>query len=403
MKDQTSHHLAVRKPLSKVYLALFSAPLILIGPADMARADDAIFDGDSRITEPLSYAGNVYVGRNQGGNLLIDNGEVNAYNINIGTRANGQIYESSVTVKGPNAVLNAINDQSVMHGNINLGLGTLRVEDGALASAEEIVVGSNRGYDSHLVATGAGSRVVSNFLSVGTDLGARSTLSIEDGAVLNTTFDARIGNGSGPDETDKLSPKATVTGANSQWHVGRALTLYGDLDVLNGGAVNVGSIEVAGVSGARKTAELYIAGNGSRFTSGSHVNVGDYGNGVLSVVDGGEFSAGANELRLGDTGSGSNRGALIIGSRGNMDTGTGLTEPTLGAAGGAGTVDAQTAINLRGGLFGSYVYFNHTSDNYDFRNKMMGEGEVINTAGHTTLSGDLTQLKANVTDRKSVV
>lgn len=138
MKDQTSHHLAVRKPLSKVYLALFSAPLILIGPADMARADDAIFDGDSRITEPLSYAGNVYVGRNQGGNLLIDNGEVNAYNINIGTRANGQIYESSVTVKGPNAVLNAINDQSVMNGNINLGLGTLRVEEGALASVKEI-------------------------------------------------------------------------------------------------------------------------------------------------------------------------------------------------------------------------------------------------------------------------
>lgn len=399
MKDQTSHHLAVRKPLSKVYLALFSAPLILIGPADMARADDAIFDGDSRITEPLSYAGNVYVGRNQGGNLLIDNGEVNAYNINIGTRANGQIYESSVTVKGPNAVLNAINDQSVMHGNINLGLGTLRVEEGALASAKEIVVGSSRGYDSHLVATGAGSRVVSNFLSVGTDLGARSTLSIENGAVLNTTFDARIGNGSGPGETDKLSPKATVTGANSQWHVGRALTLYGDLDVLNGGAVNVGSIEVAGVSGARKTAELYIAGNGSRVTSGSSVNVGDYGNGVLSVVDGGEFSAGANELRLGDTGSGSNRGALIIGSRGNMDTGTGLTEPTLGAAGGAGTLDAQTAVNLRGGLFGSYVYFNHTSDNYDFRNKMMGEGDVINTAGQTTLSGDLTQLKANVTAR----
>lgn len=39
MKDKTSHNLAVRKPLSKVYLALFSAPLILIGPADVARAD----------------------------------------------------------------------------------------------------------------------------------------------------------------------------------------------------------------------------------------------------------------------------------------------------------------------------------------------------------------------------
>nr|WP_217433822.1 autotransporter outer membrane beta-barrel domain-containing protein [Serratia marcescens] len=371
----------------------------MLAPADIARADDAIFDGDAKITESLAYTGDVYVGRNQSGNLLIDNGKISAYNINIGRMFNGQIHESLVTVRGPNAELNAVNDQFVLRGGLNLGRGTLRVEDGALASAKEIVVGTTRGYDSHLIATGAGSRVTSNFLSVGTDLGARSTLAIEDGAVLNTAFDARIGNGSGPGETDTLSPKATVTGANSQWNVGRALTLYGDLDVLNGGAVNVGNIQVAGVSGARKTAELTIAGNGSRVTSGSSVNVGDYGNGVLAVMDGGTFSAGGNEVVLGEAGSGSNRGALIIGSRGNMDTGTGLTEPTLGAAGAAGTIDAQTAIALRGGLFRSYVYFNHTDGNYVFGNKMSGEGEVINTAGHTTLNGDLSELQANVTAR----
>ncbi|HEJ7138170.1 TPA: autotransporter domain-containing protein [Serratia marcescens] len=399
MNDKTSHPLAVRTPLSKLYLALFSAPLLMLAPADIARADDAIFDGDSKITESLAYTGDVYVGRNQSGNLLIENGKISAYNINIGRMFNGQIHDSLVTVRGPNAELNAVNDQFVLRGGLNLGRGTLRVEDGALASAKEIVVGTTRGYDSHLIATGAGSRVTSNFLSVGTDLGARSTLAIEDGAVLNTAFDARIGNGSGPGETDTLSPKATVTGANSQWNVGRALTLYGDLDVLNGGAVNVGNIQVAGVSGARKTAELTIAGNGSRFTSGSSVNVGDYGNGVLAVMDGGTFSAGGNEVVLGKAGSGSNRGALIIGSRGNMDTGTGLTEPTLGAAGAAGTIDAQTAIALRGGLFRSYVYFNHTDGNYVFSNKMSGEGEVINTAGHTTLNGDLTGLQANVTAR----
>lgn len=399
MNDKTSHPLAVKTPLSKLYLALFSAPLLMLAPADIARADDAIFDGDSKITESLAYTGDVYVGRNQSGNLLIENGKISAYNINIGRMFNGQIHESVVTVRGPNAELHAVNDQFVLRGGLNLGRGTLRVEDGALASAKEIVVGTTRGYDSHLIATGAGSRVTSNFLSVGTDLGARSTLAIEDGAVLNTAFDARIGNGSGPGETDTLSPKATVTGANSQWNVGRALTLYGDLDVLNGGAVNVGNIQVAGVSGARKTAELTIAGNGSRFTSGSSVNVGDYGNGVLAVMDGGTFSAGGNDVVLGETGSGSNRGALIIGSRGNMDTGTGLTEPTLGAAGAAGTIDAQTAIALRGGLFRSYVYFNHTDGNYVFSNKMSGEGEVINTAGHTTLNGDLTGLQANVTAR----
>jgi outer membrane autotransporter protein len=399
VNNSTSHSLAVKTPLSRLYLALFSAPLLMLSPTDFARAADAIFDGDARVTESLGYTGDVYVGRNQRGNLLIDNGKITAYNINIGRLFNGQIYESVVTVRGPNAELNAVNDQYILRGGLNLGLGTLRVEDGALASAKEIVVGTTRGYDSHLIATGAGSRVVSNFLSVGTDLGARSTLAIENGATLNTTYDARIGNGSGPDETDKLSPKATVTGSGSQWNVGRTLTLYGDLDVLNGGAVNVGNIQVAGVSGARKTAELVIAGEGSRFTSASSVSVGDYGNGVLSVMDGGAFSAGSNELVVGMTGSGSNRGALIIGSRGNMDSGTGLTEPTLGAAGGVGTLDTKTAISLRGGLFGSYVYFNHTDGNYVFSNKMSGEGEVINTSGQTTLNGDLSGLKANVTAR----
>ncbi|KFB89643.1 transporter [Serratia grimesii] len=399
MKDKISHHLAVRKPLSKVYLALFSAPLILIGPVDIARADDIIFDGESKVTEPLAYSGNVYVGRNQSGNLLIDNGQVGGYNINIGTRSDGKIYESLVTVRGPDAVLSAVNDQNVLRGSLNLGQGTLRVEEGGLASAKEIIVGTTGGYDSHLNVKGAGSRVTSDRLGIGFGQGARSTLLIEDGGVVTTTAAARIDSGFKPDEADKLNPKATVTGKNSQWNISQTLTANGDVDVLNGGVVNVGSAEIAGVSGSRKTSELYIAGEGSRFTSAGSVNVGDYGNGVLSLVDGGTFSAGANELRLGDTGSGSNRGALVIGSRGNMDTGTGLTEPTLGAAGGAGTLDAQTVVNLRGGLFGSYVYFNHTSDSYDFRNKMVGEGEVINTAGRTTLSGDLTQLKANVTAR----
>ncbi|MFK3843242.1 autotransporter domain-containing protein [Serratia sp. NPDC087055] len=370
----------------------------MLAPVDIARADDVIFDGYSIISESLAYDEDVYVGRNRMGNLKIDNGQLTAYNIHIGRMFNGQIYNSTVTVRGPRAELNVVNDQSVLRGNLNLGWGTLWVDEGGQVRAKNIVVGTTRGYDSRIEITGIefGSQITSDFLRVGTELGARSTVSISEYAVLNTIYDAYVGNGSGPDELDKLSPKVTVTGAPAQWKVGRALTLYGDLDVLNGGVVNVGSAEIAGVSGSRKTAELYIAGEGSRFTSGSSVNVGDYGNGVLSVVDGGVFSAGANELRLGDTGSGSNRGALIIGSRGNMDTGTGLTDPTIGAAGGAGTVDAQTTINLRGGLFGSYVYFNHTSDNYDFRNKMVGEGEVINTAGQTTLSGDLTGLKANV-------
>ena len=49
MNDKTSHPLAVKTPLSKLYLALFSAPLLMLAPADIARADDAIFDGDAKL------------------------------------------------------------------------------------------------------------------------------------------------------------------------------------------------------------------------------------------------------------------------------------------------------------------------------------------------------------------
>lgn len=252
MNDNLSHPLKVKTSLSKLYLALFSAPLVLLTPMD-SRAE-VIYDGDSTVTQSLVYTDDVYVGRTQSSNVLIDNGKITAYNVNIGRLYNGQIFESTVTVSGPDAELNALNDQFVLHGSMDLGLGTLRVENGALASAKEIVVGTTRGYDSHLIATGAGSRVTSNYLSVGTTAGSRSTLSIEDGAVLTIANQARIGDGYDPDETDKLNPKATVTGENSQWNVAQLLTLNGDLDVLNGGAVSVGSIQVAGVSGSSKTA-----------------------------------------------------------------------------------------------------------------------------------------------------
>ena len=119
MNNSTSHSLAVKTPLSRLYLALFSAPLLLFLPADVARAADAFFDGDSRITETLGYTGDVYVGRNQRGNLLIDNGKITAYNINIGRLFDGKIYESVVTVRGPDAELNAVNDRYVLRGDLN--------------------------------------------------------------------------------------------------------------------------------------------------------------------------------------------------------------------------------------------------------------------------------------------
>jgi hypothetical protein len=72
---------------------------MLLTPDD-SRAADVIFDGDTRVTQSLVYTDDVYVGRTQSSNLLIDNGKITAYNINIGRLYNGQIFESTVTVSG---------------------------------------------------------------------------------------------------------------------------------------------------------------------------------------------------------------------------------------------------------------------------------------------------------------
>ena len=58
MNDNFSHQLKVKTSLSKLYLALFSAPLMLLTPVD-ALAADAIYDGDSTVTESLVYTGDV--------------------------------------------------------------------------------------------------------------------------------------------------------------------------------------------------------------------------------------------------------------------------------------------------------------------------------------------------------
>lgn len=114
--------------------------------------------------------------------------------------------KAHVTVRGPDAELNAVNDRYVLRGDQSRARHPAS-RRGRAGERKEIVVGTTRGYDSHLIATGAGSRVTSNFLSVGTDLGARSTLAIEDGASL-TAYDARIGNGTGPGETGHAEPES---------------------------------------------------------------------------------------------------------------------------------------------------------------------------------------------------
>ncbi|VVA47892.1 Extracellular serine protease precursor [Serratia ficaria] len=103
----------VKTRLSKLYLALAIAPLTIVGNIDLARADDVVFEGDHRITETVSYDGNVTIGSAMNdGKLLIDGGGLNAKNINVGS-------VGLMALRGADSFVNT------QGGNIYLNLGAL--------------------------------------------------------------------------------------------------------------------------------------------------------------------------------------------------------------------------------------------------------------------------------------
>lgn len=108
----------VKTRLSKLYLALAIAPLTIVGNIDLARADDVVFEGDHRITETVSYDGNVTIGSAMNdGKLLIDGGGLNAKNIyikNVGVESSALL-----VLRGANSFVNT------QGGNIYLNLGAL--------------------------------------------------------------------------------------------------------------------------------------------------------------------------------------------------------------------------------------------------------------------------------------
>ncbi|WP_262120246.1 hypothetical protein [Serratia ficaria] len=103
----------VKTRLSKLYLALAIAPLTIVGNIDLARADDVVFEGDHRITETVSYDGNVTIGSAMNdGKLLIEGGGLNAKNINVGS-------VGLMALRGADSFVNT------QGGNIYLNLGAL--------------------------------------------------------------------------------------------------------------------------------------------------------------------------------------------------------------------------------------------------------------------------------------
>ncbi|CAE1147614.1 autotransporter domain-containing protein [Serratia sp. Tan611] len=223
-------------------------------------------------------------------------------------------------------------------------------------------------------------------LVVGSESQPQATVRVENGARL-VTGDATVSYG--PNNTDyRYSPKVAIAGKDSAWQVGNQLALAGELDVLDGAQVTAGELVVADHPwDSKKTSEIYISGDGAHLHSRGFSGVG-----VLSLANNGRFSNDGSKLALNT--------ALIIGSRGYFD-GYSPTDvngheiwtlPALGEAQAPGILDPNIVVDTLTYNMGMQrsIIFNHTASDYQFANTVNGDGTMVNVAGQTTLSGDLT-------------
>ncbi|MET0229564.1 MAG: hypothetical protein ABW186_01370, partial [Rhodanobacteraceae bacterium] len=224
--------------------------------------------------------------------------------------------------------------------------GTATIAAGG-AVAHSVMVGFAVGDDGHIAATGAGTLDVEADLAIG--YGGDGTLAVSNGAVVSD-YSGEIGYTI--DSTSGAHGSATVDGAGSAWH--HTFELYvgygnGTLDITNGGTVTdfFGYIAYFPEFPGRSSGTVNVDGAGSSWTSDSTLHVGDSGDGVLNVTNGGAVVNGEGYLGF-DFGS---MGAASIDGEGSSWTNFGFFYV---GDGGDGTLDVTDGGAVDS--FGSFSY-----------------------------------------------
>jgi len=312
------------------------------------------------------------VGQTGTGSLTISNGGTVASNgplVNIGNSAGSN---GTATITGANATWNvALTDLFATQFFIgNFGTGTMNITNGGnVTSFVGAVLGNKSGSNGTVLVDGTNSTWNAGYgtspatmLHVG--LNGNGTLTISNGGtVLSDTGSIGDSTPTGPTSSSVL-----VTGANSTWNlniynlfVGNSST--GTLTISNGGQVtNGGGGFIADFTGA--TGTVLVTGANSTWSMGVNtVDVGEYGNGTLTVSSGGNVTTGDGGI-IGDnvdsigtaiiTGTNSTfnlgSGGLVVGN-----LGTGCLTISSGAVVNAGTMElavfhgSSGTVNLQSG------------------------------------------------------
>lgn len=265
----------------------------------------------------------IHVATTGDGAVTVKNGGILASqkNLHIG-QSNGQT--GTAVVSGAGSLLSA-------HFTLGIGyegIGSLLIEDGAKAQSEvtDVWIGAMAGSKGTVTVTGAGSTLLGNY---GIDVGRKGdgTLEILDGGKAISAGDAlSIGSEAGS------KGRVLVSGAGST--VEASVIDVGDygegsLTIANGGTVDVTGMYVGTREGA--VGDVLVTGKGSAITDGNIFYIGNAGKGTFTVADGAEVNVaytylGTYEGGVGNlvvTGEGSvYRGYGKVGSIATLDVGT---------------------------------------------------------------------------------
>jgi len=254
---------------------------VIIGSQSNSTGTATVSDGGSQWNNTF----NMFVGNFGAGTLTIENGGlVSNQNGTLGNQAAGV---GTVTVNGSGSHWsNSI--------NVNVGgsgLGTLNIENGGLVSSWSGFIGIGNTSVGSVTVTGNDSQWNNtDYLLVG--INGTGSLSITDGGVvtsqaLSTDFAGVIGRNSGGVGV------VNVSGMGSQWDNSGDLSVgefgQGTLSIENGGWVGNtrGWIGLADVGVGTVT----VSGSGSQWNNSGFLMVGYSGQGTLNILDGGQVTA----------------------------------------------------------------------------------------------------------------
>ena len=246
------------------------------------------------------------------------------------------------------------------------GTGRLVIQNGGTMTNIGGFIGNLPGSQGTVTVSGTWTNV--GTLVVG-GLGT-GTLTIQDGGTVSSGGGGSIGLAAGSTGT------VTVTGPGSTWNNspvspgGLNIGSFGNgsLTIANGGTVNNNTAFIANVGAfPGSTGTVIVTGAGSTWSNSSGVIIGNLGTGTLTIADGGIVN-----------------GPVTIAS-------TAIAGGTLNIGAGAGSAPAApgtlAAPSVAFGAGTGMINFNHTSTNYVFAPAISGPGTVNVLAGTTTFTG----------------